>query len=78
MTKLDRLRWLLVNTEVEEDIPAIAELIRAEELREAKAFMESRDLTELKHNPVVPINIMHPTSNDESVCCTPPFHSLNR
>jgi hypothetical protein len=46
MTKLDRLRWLLANTKVEEDIPAIAELIRAEELREAKAFMESRDLTE--------------------------------
>lgn len=45
MTKLDRLRWLLVNTEVEEDIPAIAELIRAEELREVKAFMESRGLT---------------------------------
>ena len=45
MTKLDRLRWLLVNTEVEEDIPAIAELIRAEEVKEAKAFMESRDLT---------------------------------
>ena len=46
MSKLDRLRWLLMNTEVEEDIPAIAELVRAEELREAKAFMESRDLTE--------------------------------
>ena len=46
MTKLDRLRWLLQNTEIEDDIPAIAELIRAEELREAKAFMESRDLTE--------------------------------
>jgi hypothetical protein len=45
MTKLDRLRWLLVNTEVEEDIPAIAELIRAEEVKEAKAFMESRNLT---------------------------------
>jgi hypothetical protein len=45
MTKLDRLRWLLQTTEVEEDIPAIAELIRAEELREVKAFMESRDLT---------------------------------
>lgn len=45
MTKLDRLRWLLANTEVEEDIPAIAELIRAEELREVKAFMESRNLT---------------------------------
>ena len=48
MTKLDRLRWLLQTTEVEEDIPAIAELIRAEELREAKAFIESRDLTQLK------------------------------
>lgn len=47
MSKLDRLRWLLVNTKVEEDIPAIAELIRAEEVKEAKAFMESRDLTEL-------------------------------
>jgi hypothetical protein len=47
MTKLDRLRWLLANTKVEEDIPAIAELIRAEEVKEAKAFMESRDLTEL-------------------------------
>ena len=47
MTKLDRLRWLLSTTEVEEDIPAIAELIRAEEDKEAKAFMESRDLTEL-------------------------------
>lgn len=45
MTKLDRLRWLLSTTEVEEDIPAIAELIRAEELREAEAFMESRDLS---------------------------------
>jgi hypothetical protein len=45
MTKLDRLRWLLANTKVEEDIPAIIELIRAEELREVKAFMESRDLT---------------------------------
>ena len=42
MTKLDRLRWLLANTKVEEDIPAIAELVRAEELREVKAFMESR------------------------------------
>ena len=46
MTKLDRLRWLLQTTKVEEDIPAIQELIRAEELREVKAFMESRDLTE--------------------------------
>lgn len=46
MTKLDRLRWLLQTTKVEEDIPAIAELIRAEEDKEAKAFMESRDLTE--------------------------------
>ncbi len=45
MTKLDRLRWLLVNTEVEEDIPAIAELIRAEEVKEAKDFMESRNLS---------------------------------
>lgn len=45
MSKLERLRWLLQTTEVEEDIPAIAELIRAEELREVKAFMESRDLT---------------------------------
>lgn len=45
MSKLERLRWLLVNTEAEEDVPAIAELIRAEELREAKAFIESRDLT---------------------------------
>lgn len=45
MSKLERLRWLLVNTDVEEDIPAIAELIRAEEVKEAKAFMESRDLT---------------------------------
>ena len=45
MTKLDRLRWILVNTEVEEDIPAIAELIRAEEDKEAKAFTESRGLT---------------------------------
>ena len=45
MTKLERLRWLLQTTEVEEDIPAIAELIRAEEVKEAKAFMESRDLT---------------------------------
>lgn len=47
MTKLDRLRWLLVNTKVEEDIPAIAELVRAEEDKEAKAFMKSRNLTEL-------------------------------
>ena len=46
MSKLERLRWLLANTKVEEDIPAIIELIRAEELREVKAFMESRDLTE--------------------------------
>ena len=44
MTKLDRLRWLLQTTEVEEDIPAIIELIRAEEVKEAKDFMESRDL----------------------------------
>lgn len=50
MTKLDRLRWLLQTTEIEEDIPAIAELIRAEELREAKAFMESRDLTAVTLN----------------------------
>ena len=46
MTKLDRLRWLLANTKVEEDIPAIAELVRAEEVKEAKDFMESRGLTE--------------------------------
>lgn len=46
MTRLDRLRWLLANTEVEEDIPAIAELVRAEEDKEAKAFMKSRGLTE--------------------------------
>ena len=50
MTKLDRLRWLLVNTEVEEDIPAIAELIRAEEVNEAKDFMESRNLTAVTLN----------------------------
>ena len=46
MSKLDRLRWLLSTTKVEEDIPAIAALIRAEEVKEVKAFMESRDLTE--------------------------------
>ena len=46
MTKLERLRWLLANTKVEEDIPAIAELVRAEEVKEAKDFMESRGLTE--------------------------------
>ena len=50
MSKLDRLRWLLVNTEVEEDIPAIAELIRAEEVKEAKDFMESRNLTAVTLN----------------------------
>ena len=50
MTKLDRLRWLLMNTEVEEDIPAIAELVRAEELREAKAFMESRVRSAIGHS----------------------------
>lgn len=50
MSKLDRLRWLLVNTEIEEDIPAIAELIRAEEVKEAKAFMGSRDLTAVMLN----------------------------
>ena len=44
MTKLDRLRWLLQTTKVEEDIPAIAELIRAEEVKEADAFLKSRNL----------------------------------
>lgn len=60
MTKLDRLRWLLHTTEVEEDIPAIAELIRAEELREVKAFIESRDLTEETQGHVRPLHACAP------------------
>lgn len=50
MTKLDRLRWLLSNTKVEEDKPAIEELIRAEELKQAKDFMGSRNLTAVALN----------------------------
>lgn len=50
MTKLDRLRWLLANTKVEEDIPAIAELIRAEEVKEAKAFMKSMVRSVIGHS----------------------------
>lgn len=50
MNKLDRLYWLLATTTVEDDIPAIQELIRAEELKQAKEFMESRNLTAVQLN----------------------------